>query len=234
VFQLNVASTGVTEERARRLGKEVRSSWVTVQDHPHYWPESTRIHVKLVYEPSSRRVLRVQAVGRGDVVRRVDVATQLLVRGATLSDLAHVEHAYSPAYAPAVDPLAVAAFAAQNQEDGVAAEGPLSPLVEVTDVRWPQERQRRPAPAVVVHGVTVSGLRSSPEACLQAEGTVVCEQGGRAAEAVRLIRASGRQASYLGGGLLWREAAEPKRSRDEGRPLGAPEGASSRRGTGTS
>jgi NADPH-dependent 2,4-dienoyl-CoA reductase/sulfur reductase-like enzyme len=233
VFQLNVASTGVTEDRARRLGMRARSCWVTVEDRPHYWPESARIHVKLVYEPSSRRVLGVQAAGGGDVVRRVDVATQLLVREVTLSDLAQVEHAYSPAYAPAIDPLAVAAFAAQNQDEGVEAEAPLSPLVEVTDVRWPAERQRRPAPAAVVHEVTVSGLRSSPEACQQAEGTVVCEQGGRAAEATRLIRASGRHASYLGGGLLWREAAERKRSREEGPPPGVAEGASSGRGSGT-
>jgi hypothetical protein len=160
------------------------------------------------------------------------VATQLLARGATLSDLAQVEHAYSPAYAPAIDPLAVAAFAAQNQDDGIAAEAPVSPLVEVTDVRWPAERRRRPVPAAVVHEVTVSGLRSGAEACLQAEGTVVCEQGGRAAEAVRLIRASGRQASYLGGGLLWREAAQRKRSRDERPPSGDEVGAVSRRGSG--
>jgi NADPH-dependent 2,4-dienoyl-CoA reductase/sulfur reductase-like enzyme len=229
VFELNVASVGATEARARRLGTRVRSCWVTVEDRPHYWPGSARIHVKLVYEPPSGRVLGVQAAGRGEVVRRVDVATQLLARGATLADLAHVEHAYSPAYAPPVDPLAVAAYAAQNQEEGVAAEGPLSPLVEVTDVRWPEERLRKPAPAVVVHEMSVSGLRSSPEACLQAEGTVVCAQGGRAAEAVRLIRALGRQASYLGGGLLWRDAAERKTPPEEGRP--AAETAPSRRGS---
>jgi NADPH-dependent 2,4-dienoyl-CoA reductase/sulfur reductase-like enzyme len=223
-FELNVAAVGTTEERARARGIAVRSSWVTVDDRPHYWPESAKIHLKLVYDPRSLRVLGVQAVGRGDVVRRVDVATQLIVRGATLAEFAQLEHAYSPAYAPAVDPLAVAAFAAQNQEDGVEAESPLTPLVEVTDLRLPEERQSRPARAAVVHEVALSGLRSSPDARLLAEGTVICEQGGRSSEAVRLLRDSGHRTRYLGGGLLWREAAQRRRSRpDEERQLSVPE-----------
>ncbi len=216
-FAFNIAAVGTTEERARARGTAVRSSWVTVDDRPHYWSESAKIHLKLVYDPASQRVLGVQAVGNGDVVRRVDVATQMILRGATVAELAQIEHAYSPAYAPAVDPLAVAAFAAQNQEDGVEAEPPLSPLVEVTDLRLPEERRSRPARAVVVHEVALSGLRSSPEARLQAEGTVVCERGGRSAEAVRLLRDSGHHTRYLGGGLLWREAAERKRARARGR-----------------
>jgi NADPH-dependent 2,4-dienoyl-CoA reductase/sulfur reductase-like enzyme/rhodanese-related sulfurtransferase len=212
-FAFNVAAVGATERRARAGGRVVRSSWVTVDDRPHYWPGTTRVHLKLVYEPASQRVMGVQAVGKGDVVRSVDIATQLILRGATLADLTQLEHAYAPAYAPAVDPLAVAAFAAQNQEDGVEAESPLSPLVNVTDLRSPGERQSRPARAPVVHEAAVSGLRSSPDARLQAEGTLVCERGGRAAEAVRLLQDSGFHARYLGGGLLWREAAERKGSR---------------------
>jgi NADPH-dependent 2,4-dienoyl-CoA reductase/sulfur reductase-like enzyme/rhodanese-related sulfurtransferase len=215
-FDFNVAAVGTTEDGARARGNTVRSSWVTVDDRAHYWPESAKIHVKLVYDPASQRVLGVQAVGRGDVVRRIDVATQLIARGATLDDFAQLEHGYSPAFAPAVDPLAVAAFAAQNQEDGVEAEPPLSPLVEVTDLRLPEERQGRPARAAVVHEVTLSGLRSSPDARVQAEGTLICERGGRSSEAVRLLRDSGHRSRYLGGGLLWREAAERKRSRPGG------------------
>jgi pyruvate/2-oxoglutarate dehydrogenase complex dihydrolipoamide dehydrogenase (E3) component/rhodanese-related sulfurtransferase len=215
-FDFNVAAVGTTEERARARGLAVRSAWVTVDDRPHYWPESAKIHLKLVYDPASERVLGVQAVGRGDVVRRVDVATQLIAHGATLADLAQLEHAYSPAFAPAVDPLAVAAFAAQNQEDGVEAEPPLTPLVEVTDLRLPEERQSRPARAAVVHEVALSGLRSSPDARLQAEGTVICERGGRSSEAVRLLRDSGHRSRYLGGGLLWRDAAERRRTRPGG------------------
>jgi rhodanese-related sulfurtransferase len=62
----------------------------------------------------------------------------------------------------------------------------------------------------------LSGLRSGPDVRLQVEGMVVCERGGRSSEAVRLLRDSGHRARYLGGGLLWREAAERRRARTGG------------------
>ena len=207
VFDFNVAAVGSTEERARDQGYRARSVWITAMDRPDYWPEAGQIHLKLVYDADSGRVLGVQAVGKGDVVKRVDVAAQLICRGATLSECQHLEHAYAPPYASAIDPLAMAAFVALNQEDGVEAAPPLHPLREVLDVRLPEERQRRPVPAARVHEFAVSALRSGDQVEEDRERIVVCERGPRSAEAVRLLRSLGSRALYLGGGLLWRSAA---------------------------
>jgi NADPH-dependent 2,4-dienoyl-CoA reductase/sulfur reductase-like enzyme/rhodanese-related sulfurtransferase len=206
VFDLGVAATGCTEARARERGIAVRSVWITADDCAHYWPEAKRIHLKLVYERGSQRVVGVQAVGEGEVVKRVDVATQLVARGATVAELAQVEHAYAPPYAPAVEPLAVAACAAQNQEDGVEAEPPTHPLGSVVDVRLPEERERRPADAEHVEDLSVVELRDGRQVRSGPEGLLVCERGARSAEAARLRLEQGK-ARYLGGGLQWREAA---------------------------
>jgi NADPH-dependent 2,4-dienoyl-CoA reductase/sulfur reductase-like enzyme/rhodanese-related sulfurtransferase len=215
VFDLAVAATGCTEARARERGIPVRSVWITADDCAHYWPGSHRIHLKLVYERGSQRVVGVQAVGEGEVVKRIDVATQLVARGGTLTELAQVEHAYAPPYAPALEPLAVAAFAAQNQEDGVQAECPTRPLDAVLDVRLPEERERQPADAGRVEEVSVVELRDGRQNRVPPEGLVVCERGTRSAEAARLLLGRGG-AHYLGGGLLWREAAGVGTSRDAG------------------
>ncbi len=207
VFDFNVAAVGSTERQARESGLVARSAWITAKDRADYWPESREIHLKLVYEPESTRLLGVQAAGEGDAVKRIDVATQLLARGATLAELQHLEHAYAPAYAPALDPLAVAAQVAQNQEDGVEAINPLSPLEEVYDVRLPEERQKRPAPASRVRELPVTTFWNGAADQLEMDAAVVCERGTRSAEAVRLLRAQGGRAAYLGGGLLWRSAA---------------------------
>lgn len=213
VFDIGVAATGCTEARARESGIAVRSAWVTADDSAHYWPEAKRIHLKLVYERDSQRIVGVQAVGEGEVVKRVDVATQLVARGATVAELAQMEHAYAPPYAPAVEPLAVAACAAQNQEDGVQAEPPTRPLEGVVDVRLPEERERRPADAEQVEELSVVELRDGQQARSAAEGLVVCERGARSAEAARLLLDRGG-ARYLGGGLQWREAALSQESQD--------------------
>ncbi len=207
VFDLSVGAVGLTREVARAHGFEVRSAWMTAYDRAHYWPEAEDLYLQLLWEPGTRRVLGVQAVGRGEVVKRIDVATQHVVRGGTLEDLAAIEHAYAPPFAPALDPLAVAAHVAQNVEDGVAI---ASPLIEtegrhVVDVRLEEERRVHPCTAGNASSVALPEVRRDPG--LAAGALVACERGTRAAEAVRLVRNRGGRAVYLGGGISWRYAA---------------------------
>jgi len=204
VFDLNVAAVGLTETQGRDLA--LRSVWVTADDVAHYWPEGHVVYIKLLYEEGTRRLVGVQAVGRGDVAKRVDTATQLLLRRATLAELAHLEHAYAPPFAPALDPLAMAAFAALNQEDGIEAVSPQAPLGEVLDVRLPEESANPPVEGASVTAVPLPQLRRRL-AEIGVPETVVCARGTRSSEAVRLLQARGQRARYLGGGLLWRAAA---------------------------
>ncbi len=205
VFDLNVAAAGLTRAAARARGVAARSVWVTAHDRAHYWPEAKEIVVHLVYESPSRRVLGVQAVGEGDVARRVDVAAQLLARGATLAELAAIEHAYAPPFAPAIDPLALAAFAAENQEDGVPACPPGDDLagLDLLDVRHPGERAERPLPTPA-RSIPLEELRDALPELQGREWVAVCERGARSAEAVRLLLGSGGRARYLGGGARLR------------------------------
>jgi rhodanese-related sulfurtransferase len=211
VFDCNVAATGCTETAARQRGLDARAVWLTVEDRAHYWPEAKVIQIKLVYETGSRRVLGVQAVGEGDVVKRVDAATQWIASRATLDDLAHLEHAYAPPYAPAMEPLAVAAQVAQNQEDGVEAAAPDGAFdgVRILDVRLAAETAARPAFADQAMHVGMAELSSRLDEIDRSTGLVVCERGTRSAEAVRLLRQQGLRARYLGGGLRWRAPAKP-------------------------
>jgi len=207
VFDCHVAATGISATQAGRHGVPAASVWVTAHDRAHYWPEVDEIALALVYDPTTRRVLGVQGVGSAEVIKRIDVATQVIARGGTIDELAHLEHAYAPPYAPALDPLAVAAFAAQNQEDGVQARSPLAPVggATVLDVRHQWEREERPANGGHALAVPLGELRTEVEALRENTELVVCERGARAAEAVRMLAAAGRGAAYLGGGLRWRQ-----------------------------
>jgi NADPH-dependent 2,4-dienoyl-CoA reductase/sulfur reductase-like enzyme/rhodanese-related sulfurtransferase len=205
VFELNVAATGVTRTMAEEHGMAAKSVWVTAHDRAHYWPEAKEIIVHLVYEAASRRVLGVQAVGEGEVAKRIDVATQLVARGASIDELANIEHAYAPPFAPAIDPLAKAAFAAQNQEDGVEATRPDEALagLRLLDVRHHEERQQRPLPAAAA-AMPIEELRAALPLHGDGPWVTVCERGTRSAEAVRLLHAAGELATYLGGGARLR------------------------------
>jgi len=206
VLDCNVAATGITRDHAERLGLAARSAWVVGHDSAHYWPEAKEIVLHLVYESGSGRLLGVQAAGDGEVAKRIDVATQLIARGGTLDDLAHVEHAYAPPYAPALDPLAVLAFVAQNQEDGIVGRPPSTGLagMRVLDVRHPGESEARPVGGGNVVLAPLESLREAGRAGGEGQLLVVCERGTRSAEAVRWLRGRGIDASYLGGGLRLR------------------------------
>jgi pyruvate/2-oxoglutarate dehydrogenase complex dihydrolipoamide dehydrogenase (E3) component/rhodanese-related sulfurtransferase len=206
VFDWNAASCGCTERSARESGLQVRSVWITALDRPHYWPEVQEIHVKLVYDEESGRVHGVQAAGRGDVVKRIDVATQLIARGATIDDFTQLEHAYAPPYAPALEPLAVVAMVAQNQRDGVESASPAEPIdgASVLDVRTGQGPEADPLVTSRVHRIPMADLDRRSIELDDAEHLVVCARGARAAEAVRLLSGRGLRARFVGGGLSWR------------------------------
>ena len=210
VFDWNVATVGITRAAARARGLAARSVWVTAHDRAGYWPEAKEIVIHLVYEQGSERVLGVQLAGEGEVCKRADVAAQLLVRGATLADLGQIEHAYAPPYAPAVEPLAVAAWVAQNQEDGIVACSPVESLAgeAVLDVRHPEERAARPVSGAGSTSMPLEAMRAQGQTLAKGPWMAVCERGTRAAEALRWLQANGRYARYLGGGLRLRAMAQ--------------------------
>lgn len=214
VFDCNVAAAGITRAAARARGNVARSVWISAHDCAHYWPEAKEIAVHLVYEPVTERVLGVQVVGEGEAAKRADVAAQLIARRATLSELGQLEHSYAPPYAPAVEPLAVAAWVAQNQEDGIIACSPLENLAgeAVLDVRHADERQERPLAGGGTTALPLEELRARGEELGKGPWMAVCERGTRAAETLRWLQAHGRYARYLGGGLRLRAMADGGRT----------------------
>ena len=206
VFDLNVAATGLTR---RAAGDEARSVWTTARDSADYWPESEEIFLQLTYRPEDGKVLGLQAVGKGEVTKRVDVTSTLLARGGTLADLSHVEQAYSPPYAPALEPVAVAAMVALNVPDGAQ---PLSPLVsldgaQVLDVRNDDEAKARPLDLPASTHIPQETLRRRMSELAAGRWVVLCERGTRSSEVVRWFERDDIEVQYLGGGWRWRELA---------------------------
>ena len=209
VFDLNVAATGLTRAAAAAAGHAPRSVWISAHDTADYWPGTKEIALQLTYDADTRRVLGVQAAGAGEVAKRIDAATQLIARGATLADVTHLEQAYAPPYSPALEPLAVAAMVAENREDGIEplAPGDLADDAHILDVRHAEESESRPLDRGNVTRRSLDTLRDRTEDLDSHPWVVVCERGTRSAEAIRMLRARGVEATYLGGGQRWRELA---------------------------
>jgi NADPH-dependent 2,4-dienoyl-CoA reductase/sulfur reductase-like enzyme len=109
VFDLAVASTGLTAGGAQAAGYAVSETLIRARDISHFFPGAADIHVKLVVDSKSDRLLGGQIVGRRGVAKRVDVLATALYNRMTVRDLQRLDLSYSPPLAPVWDPILVAA-----------------------------------------------------------------------------------------------------------------------------
>jgi rhodanese-related sulfurtransferase len=150
-------------------------------------------------------------VGPGDGAKRLDVAVTAMSLGATVDQIAHLDLAYAPPYAPPIDPLLTAIHVVQNKLDGIARG--ISPLearmkiekgeVTLLDVRSPQEFQETGLPYDVVH-IPLGALRSRcDEISRDKKVLAFCKVSLRGYEAQRILEEKGFEGvSFIEGGLV--------------------------------
>jgi CoA-dependent NAD(P)H sulfur oxidoreductase len=114
LFELGFARTGLTVLQAQTLGIEATSTLITSKDRAGYYPGAKPISVEIIYNPTSGKLLGANLVGDVESVKRVDVIAALLHMDATVEDLARLDLAYAPPFAPVWDSLLVAANQARK------------------------------------------------------------------------------------------------------------------------
>ncbi len=116
VFNLNIGRTGLTEAEA--WGFSAVTVLSPFPDKAHYFPGAKPMVLKLVAERSKGRIVGLQAVGEGNVDKRVDVAATAITFKATATDLSQLDLGYAPPYSAAMDNLIVAADIMKNKLAG--------------------------------------------------------------------------------------------------------------------
>jgi rhodanese-related sulfurtransferase len=171
--------------------------------------------MKFVMNRRTRRLLGFQAVGQGEVAKRLDVAATAISFHATVDELAYLDLGYAPPYSPPLDPILTAAHVAQNKLDGIARS--VSPVafrkrleeggenVVLLDVRSPAEREavRLPYEERTVH-IPLGALRGRLEELPRDKPIVpFCKISLRGYEAERILSQAGfPDVAYLEGGIM--------------------------------
>jgi NADPH-dependent 2,4-dienoyl-CoA reductase/sulfur reductase-like enzyme len=111
VCDLEVARTGLNEAEAAAAGFCPVSATIESTTTAGYLPEAAgKIHVKVVGEKGSGRLLGAQIVGRGPgAAKRIDVVATALTAGMACADVAELDLGYAPPLSPLWDPVAIAA-----------------------------------------------------------------------------------------------------------------------------
>jgi rhodanese-related sulfurtransferase len=209
VFNLNIGRTGLTEAEAR--GFSAISVLSPFPDKAHYFPGAKPVVLKLVADRSKGKILGLQAVGEGNVDKRLDVAATAITFNATAADLSLLDLGYAPPYSAAMDNLIVAADIMKNKLAGLGKG--LSPLEVkkkldagddfiLLDVRSPAEHAE-----VAIEGATLIPLGMLREKLdtLPKDKEIIafCKISLRGYEAQKILDAAGfEKTGFMDGGIL--------------------------------
>lgn len=221
VFEMTAASTGASEKTLRRAGMPYERAYLHPGHHAGYFPGARPITLKILFDPSTGRILGAQAVGEEGVEKRIDVIAMALQSGSTVEDLADAELCYAPQYGAAKDPVNVAGMIASNARRGDAPIARWEDLLDtrpdvlVVDVRDPREHAAGAVPGAV--NIPLPDLRGRiPELPRDRPVWVHCGVGQRSYYAVRALRQNGINALNLSGG--YQSYRRILAARKEGKP----------------
>ena len=116
VFGYNGASTGLTESviKDRKLSLNYETIEIIPSDRVGIMPEARPVHFKLIFEVPTGRILGAQAIGKGEVAKRIDVIATAIKFGGTVEDLKDLELCYAPPFGTAKDVVNFAGYIASN------------------------------------------------------------------------------------------------------------------------
>ena len=199
VFDYNVGRTGLTTRGTAAMGLRTTTGVVSGPDRAHYYPTAKPFVLKGIVETKTRRLLGVQGIGIGDVIKRIDVAATAITAKMTIDQVADLDLAYAPPYSSAMDSLITLANIIRNKLDGMF-EG-IS-VIEVKkridrgddfvllDVRSPTEYEtvRIPGSTLIPLGELRKRLNELPR---DKEIVVFCKISLRGYEAARVLYGAG-------------------------------------------
>lgn len=206
-FGLTVATTGITEEKAKQLGLSYEKSFTYSASHATYYPGAESMSIKLIFNQQTGKLYGAQIVGGAGTDKRLDVLATALRAGMTVYDLAELELSYAPPYSSAKDPVNMAGYTAVNILDGLTkvfhwhevAALPRDGSVTLLDIRT-----RREFEAGAIEGSINLPLDSLRENLGRLEASrpvyVICQIGLRGHVACRILSQRGYDCRNLSGG----------------------------------
>lgn len=146
VFNMNVASTGLTSDQCERAGIDYQAAMVIPKDKVALMPNAKPLYFKLLFAYPSGEILGAQAVGESGVDKQVDIIATAITNHNYVEDLETLELCYQPMFSTAKNAVNMAGLVGTNILNGEFRQilvGDVRPLVEagatIIDVREKQE-----------------------------------------------------------------------------------------------
>jgi NADPH-dependent 2,4-dienoyl-CoA reductase/sulfur reductase-like enzyme/rhodanese-related sulfurtransferase len=118
LFDMSIAMTGLNETTARQEGYSIDKIYQLSSDHATYYPGSSNMVIKLIFQRKTGKILGAQIVGFNGVDKRIDVLATAIRGNLTAIDLSEIDLAYAPPFGSSKDPVNMLGYLAENVING--------------------------------------------------------------------------------------------------------------------
>lgn len=222
IFDLTVASTGLTEKAAAAAGIDYDIVVLSPASHASYYPGAKVLTMKVVFEKESLRLLGAQIAGSEGVDKRLDVLATSIYAGVRADKLKELDLAYAPPFSSAKDPVNMAGFMIENLASGKVKQYhledveklPLDGSVTLLDTRTPGEYQRGHIEGYI--NIPVDDLRERLHEIDPGKPVyVICQSGLRSYIACRILSQNGYDPYNFSGGYRFYSAVTQEKQMSE-------------------
>ncbi|WP_448873010.1 FAD-dependent oxidoreductase [Desulfobulbus propionicus] len=109
VFAMQVARTGLSAKEAQKAGFDSVSVQIKSKSRAEIYPGAQPIHVCMIGDRATGRLLGAQMVGTDQVAHRINAVAVALLAKMSVAEFCQSDLAYAPPFGPTWDPLLVAA-----------------------------------------------------------------------------------------------------------------------------
>lgn len=109
VCEMEAAKTGISEAEAILNNFDYKAVTISSLNHAVYYPDSSKIVIKLIYDEKTKKILGAQIVGNKDCAIRIDVFAVAIHTGMTTDEFAMLDFGYSPPFSGVWDAMHIAA-----------------------------------------------------------------------------------------------------------------------------
>ncbi|MGM0641432.1 MAG: FAD-dependent oxidoreductase [Thermotogota bacterium] len=96
IYEYNIASTGLTEERAKSEKIDVESILTQENNRPEFMPSYDKITIKLVYNKTNKEILGAQIMSKGDYTESINTISIAIQNKMTVDELAFTDFFFQP------------------------------------------------------------------------------------------------------------------------------------------
>ncbi len=207
VFDYIAGSTGYNEKYLKENHLEYDAIHIHPGSFEGYYPGSSNVSMKVLYNPKTEEILGVQATGMNGVDKRIDVLATAMKAKMKVTDLKDLELTYAVPYSSGKDPINVAGYVAHNKINGLVKTvnyDEINDLVQlgeyILDIRDELEFEMGSIPTAINIPLPVLRERLS-ELPKNRKIHVFCQVGMRGYVAARILEANGFDVYNIDGGF---------------------------------